>query len=344
MTPHDDNQDTRVRPLIGIILGDPVGIGPELIAKLLADPASQESGHAVLVADPWLWEEGQRIAGTRLDLPIIEHFAAAHEHSTPVLMPIDSISRDETRYGEANAAGGRSARQALTLCLDAAVKGDIEGICFGPLNKYAMKLGGMNFEDELGFFTDYLGVSDYTCEFNTFGRIWTSRISSHIPLKDAPSYVTRERILKATRLTDKSLRLAGIAEPRIAVAAFNPHGGENGTCGREEIDIISPTVQEAQAEGLTVSGPHPADTLFLKVRDGEYDAVVTMFHDQGQIAIKLLGFHEGVTVHGGLPVPITTPAHGTAYDIASSGKANLRPTLNAFNLVCQMAVSNRHSS
>lgn len=343
MTSSNDTQNSGDRPVIGIVLGDPGGIGPELIAKLLAEPTTQEAGHAVLVADPWLWEEGQRIAGTRLKLPIVENFAEVHQHATSVLMPIDSIAREETRYGEANAAGGRSARQALTQCLDAAVRGDIKGICFGPLNKYAMKLGGMNFEDELGFFADYLGVNDYTCEFNTFGNIWTSRISSHIPLKDAPSYVSRERILEATRLTDESLRLAGFAEPRIAVAAFNPHGGESGTCGREEIDIIAPAVEEALAEGISVSGPHPADTLFLKVRDGVYDAVVTMFHDQGQIAIKLLGFHEGVTVHGGLPVPITTPAHGTAYDIASLGEANLRPTHNAFKLACQMASSSRLS-
>lgn len=331
------------RPLIGLVLGDPGGIGPELIAKLLAAPETPESGRAVLVADPWLWEEGQRVAGTRLELPAVERFAEARDHATPVLLPIDSVAREDACYGEANAAGGRSARQALTHCLDAAVRGDIEGICFGPLNKYAMKLGGMHFEDELGFFADYLGVDDYTCEFNTLGSIWTSRISSHIPLKDVASYVSGERILAATRLTDKSLRLAGFAEPRIAVAAFNPHAGENGTCGSEEIEIIAPAVEAARAEGFQVSGPHPADTLFLKVRDGEYDAVVTMFHDQGQIAIKLLGFHEGVTVQGGLPVPITTPAHGTAYDIVGAGSANLNPTRNAFNLVCRMAVGNRPS-
>lgn len=343
MTSPNDTFRPGDRPLIGLVLGDPGGIGPELIAKLLAAPDTQASGRAILVADPWLWEEGQRIAGTRLELPIVERFAEAREHATPVLLPIDSIPREDARYGEANAAGGRSARQALTHCLDAAVRGDIDGICFGPLNKYAMKLGGMNFEDELGFFADYLGVDGYTCEFNTLGNIWTSRVSSHIPLKDAAAYVSRERILAATRLTDKSLRLAGFDEPRIAVAAFNPHAGENGTCGSEEIEIIAPAVEAARAEGFRISGPHPADTLFLKVRDGEYDAVVTMFHDQGQIAIKLLGFHEGVTVHGGLPVPITTPAHGTAYDIAGSGKANLRPTRNAFNLVCRMAASNQHS-
>lgn len=343
MTIPNDTHQSVDRPLIGLVLGDPGGIGPELIAKLLADPNTQESGQTVLVADPWLWEEGQRVAGTRLELPVIERFAEARKHTTPVLLPIDSVAREETRYAEANAAGGRSARQALTHCLDAAIRGDIEGICFGPLNKYAMKLGGMNFEDELGFFADYLGVDGYTCEFNTLGNIWTSRISSHIPLKDAPSYVSRERILAATRLTDKSLRLAGFATPRIAVAAFNPHAGENGTCGREEIDVIAPAVEEARAEGLPAAGPYPADTLFLKVRDGDYDAVVTMFHDQGQIAIKLLGFHEGVTVQGGLPIPIATPAHGTAYDIAGSGKANLNPTRNAFNLACRMAVGNRQA-
>ena len=127
-----------------------------------------------------------------------------------------------------------------------------------------------------------------------------------------------------------------MAAPRVAVAAFNPHGGEGGTCGREEIDIIAPAVRALNAEGLPIDGPFPADTIFLKARDGEYDAIVTMYHDQGQIAIKLLGFSQGVTVQGGLPIPITTPAHGTAYDIAGQGKANVGATAAAFAIACRM--------
>ena len=175
-----------------------------------------------------------------------------------------------------------------------------------------MKLGGLRHEDELHHFATYLGVTGYFCEFNTLGSLWTARVSSHVPLKDAVSYLSRERIVAATRLIHDSLRANGVDAPRIAVAAFNPHGGEGGTCGREEIDIIAPAVRDLQAMGVPAVGPFPADTIFLKARDGEFDAVVTMYHDQGQIAMKLMGFDRGVTVPGGLPIPIATPAHASS--------------------------------
>jgi 4-hydroxythreonine-4-phosphate dehydrogenase len=140
-------------------------------------------------------------------------------------------------------------------------------------------------------------------------------------------------------LIHEALLLAGFESPRVAVAAFNPHAGEGGTCGREEIDVIAPAVAQCQAEGYPVSGPYPADTLFIRARDGDFDAVVTMYHDQGQIAIKLLGFSQGVTVQGGLPIPITTPAHGTAFDIAGQGKARVGPTRNAFDIACRMGLA-----
>ena len=130
-----------------------------------------------------------------------------------------------------------------------------------------------------------------------------------------------------------------MARPRVAVAAFNPHGGDGGVCGREEIDIIAPAVAGLNAEGLDIAGPFPADTIFLKARDGLFDAIVTMYHDQGQIAIKLMGFSKGVTVQGGLPIPITTPAHGTAYDIAGQGRANVDATWQAFQIAIRMGRS-----
>jgi 4-hydroxythreonine-4-phosphate dehydrogenase len=204
-----------------------------------------------------------------------------------------------------------------------------------------MKLGGLKHEDELHHFAAYFGVTGYFCEFNTLGSLWTARVSSHVPLKDAASYVSRERIVAATRLIHASLRANGVDAPRVAVAAFNPHGGEGGTCGREEIDTIAPAVRELNDAGIPAQGPFPADTLFIKARDGEFDAVVTMYHDQGQIAIKLLGFSRGVTVQGGLPVAITTPAHGTAYDIAGLGRADVQATANAFAIACRMGRAQR---
>jgi len=226
--------------------------------------------------------------------------------------------------------------KVLDGCMDAALARDIDAICFAPLNKFAMKLGGMKHEDELHHFAKHLGVTGYFCEFNTLGRLWTSRVSSHIPLKDAASVLEKGRIKDAARLIYRSLQATGIEAPKVAVAGFNPHNGDGGTCGREEIDIIAPAVKELNDEGVPVAGPFPADTIFLKARDGEYEAIVTMYHDQGQIAIKLMGFSQGVTVQGGLPVPITTPAHGTAYDISGQGKANVDATANAFSIAVRM--------
>ncbi len=327
---------TDSQPLVAVTLGDPAGIGPELIARLFADAPLFADVHAVLVGDRWLWQEGQRVAGQSHELPEVADFADARQHDGPVFLPVDSVAEGAVGYAEETAAGGASVLSVLSRCLDAAQAGEVDAICFAPLNKFSMKKGGLAHEDELHFFAEKLGVTGYFCEFNTLGSLWTSRISSHIPLKDAASYVTEERIVAASRLIHDSLKLAGIEAPRVAVAAFNPHGGEGGTCGREEIEVIEPAVKQCQAEGYPVAGPFPADTIFLKARDGEYDAIVTMYHDQGQIAIKLLGFKQGVTVQGGLPIPITTPAHGTAFDIAGQGKADVGPTRNAFTIACRM--------
>ena len=260
---------------------------------------------------------------------------------TPALLAIDTLRPEQVHRGQAEAAGGRSVLAVLDRCMDAALAGEIDAICFAPLNKHAMKLGGLKHEDELHHFAEHLRVDGYFCEFNTLDGLWTSRISSHVPLKDVPKYLDKRRIVDAATLIYRSLLANGVAAPRVAVAAFNPHGGDGGTCGREEIDVIAPAVSELNAQGLAVVGPFPADTIFLKARDGELDAIVTMYHDQGQIAIKLMGFSRGVTVQGGLPIPITTPAHGTAYDIAGMGKANVDATANAFRIACRMGIAHR---
>jgi 4-hydroxythreonine-4-phosphate dehydrogenase len=324
------------QPVVAVILGDPAGIGPELVAKLFNEAQLFEGVHTVLLGDRWLWQEGQRVAGIHHQLPEISEFSQARQYAGPVFLPTNTVTEGDVNYAQETAAGGASVLALLTQCMDAALANEIDAICFAPLNKLSMKKGGLKYEDELHFFANYLGVKEYFCEFNTLGSLWTARISSHIPLKDAAGYVTEERIVAASRLIYDALQLAGTPEPRVVVAAFNPHAGEGGTCGREEIDVIIPAVEACRAQGYPVTGPLPADTLFIKARDGEFDAVITMYHDQGQIAIKLLGFMGGVTVQGGLPIPITTPAHGTAFDIAGQGKADVSSTQNAFLIACQM--------
>ncbi len=335
-------------PVVALTLGDPAGIGPELIARLLSRPEATQHANIVLVGDAWLWEEGQRIAGVQVATEPVAALAEVRGRTgtlRPAFLRKDTVAQADVHRSRAEAAGGRSVLQVLDLCMDAAQAGEIDAICFAPLNKQAMKLGGMRHEDELHHFAQYLGVQGYFCEFNTLGGLWTSRISSHVPLKDVTQYLSVERIEQAAELIYRSLRASGVAEPKVAIAALNPHGGDGGTCGREEVDIIAPAVQALQAREWPTPapfhGPFPADTIFLKAQAGEYQAIVTMYHDQGQIAIKLLGFSRGVTVQGGLPIPITTPAHGTAYDIAGQGKASVEATWQAFLIACRMGTAQR---
>lgn len=327
------------KPVVALTLGDPAGIGPELIARLLMKTEIVGQANVVVVGDPWLWEEGQRMVGQTIATTPVHSLAEVRTRSgtdTPAFLAVTTVSREQVRSGQADAHGGRSVLRVLERCMDAAMDRQIDAICFAPLNKHAMKLGGLQHEDELHHFAKHLGVNGYFCEFNTLGGLWTARVSSHVPLKDAATYLERSRIVDAATLIYRSLQANGVSQPRVAVAGFNPHNGDGGTCGREEIDIIEPAVRELNAAGLPVTGPFPADTIFLRARDGELDAIVTMYHDQGQIALKLMGFSQGVTVQGGLPIPITTPAHGTAYDIAGQGRASVDATANAFQIACRM--------
>ena len=336
--------NTQQKPVVALTLGDPAGIGAELIARLLARPQACEHANIVLVGDAWLWSEGQRVAGVSVPTQAVDSLAAVRcraDTRLPAWLAMDTVRPEQVTVGQAGAAGGASVLRVLNACMDAARDGEIDAICFAPLNKFAMKQGGLRHDDELHHFAQYLGVTGYFCEFNTLGELWTSRVSSHIQLKSAAAALSVDGIKAATRLIYRSLQANGIAEPRVAVAAFNPHGGDGGTCGREEIDIIAPAVQQLNEEGLAVQGPFPADTIFLKAQAGQFQAIVTMYHDQGQIAIKLLGFSRGVTVQGGLPIPITTPAHGTAYDIAGQGRANVDATWQAFLIACRMGASHR---
>jgi 4-hydroxythreonine-4-phosphate dehydrogenase len=330
------------RPVVAVTLGDPAGIGAELVARLLARRETQAQAKVVLVGDPWLWEEGQRVAGLEVATDRVASLAevrARADTGRPAFLPVQTVAREQVVRSKSDAAGGASVLQVLDRCMDAALARDVDAICFAPLNKQAMKMGGLRHEDELHHFAEYLGVTSYFCEFNTLDGLWTSRISSHVPLADVPKYITRERVIEAATLMVRSLQANGVAAPRVAVAGLNPHNGEGGTCGRQEIDVIEPAVRELNARGVPVSGPFSADTIFLKARDGAFDAIVTMYHDQGQIAIKLMGFSRGVTVQGGLPIPITTPAHGTAYDIAGQGKADVTATANAFAIAARMGTA-----
>lgn len=326
-----------MKPKVGIIPGDPSGIGPELVARLLDDDCA-ERADILLIGDRHVFELGQAQAGIYRELTEID---AAREDFREIpglaLHAMWTIVPEEVEVARSTEASGRGTLRSLDAALDLAGAGIVDAILFGPFNKASMHLAGIEHADELHYMAERLGATGYVSELNTLDGIWTSRVTSHVALKDVAASITGERIIEATRLIDGTLRRAGVARPRIAVAALNPHAGDGGNFGREEIEVIEPAVRELAESQMAVDGPWPSDTVFLKAKRGEVDAVVTMYHDQGQIALKLMGFDRGVTVQGGLPIPIATPAHGTAFDIAGQGLADPGAIRAAFGIACDMA-------
>jgi len=335
-----------MKPRIAMVLGDPAGIGPELIAKLLSEELVRSEAEILLIADKNEVEEGMRVAGCRFEYRSIQSLDNLPFGDVPLLYDFRGSSSGAFVRKQTSVVGGRYSLDTLKVALDLTTSGKTDAILFAPLNKTSLHLGGMTCSDELHWFAEQIGYTGTVCEINVMDDIWTSRVTSHMALKDVPQLITQERVIEAIRLIDSALKQSGKERPRIAVCGFNPHCGDNGNFGREEIDVIAPAVAKAQAAGFAAEGPFPADTIFLKVQGDrhEYDAVVTMYHDQGQIAIKLMGFSRGVSVQGGLPIPIATPAHGTAFDIASQGVANVGATLQAFKMACRMGKTRRLSN
>jgi len=322
-------------PTIALFAGDPAGIGHELVAKVLAAPDSLPPARIRVIAHDASLGEGARVAGVALDLPRASNARALPDEAVATL-DWEGAHAPAFAPGVASAANGAFMLSALSLALDLERRGEVDAVCFAPLNKAALRAGGMTQEDELRWFADILGYRGPCGEFNVLENLWTSRVTSHIALKDVASLLSPERIAESIALLDSGLRRAGNTAPRIGVCGLNPHNGDNGNFGREEIDVIAPGIALAATRGHIAQGPYPADTIFVRARNGAFDGVVTMYHDQGQIAMKLMGFERGVTVHGGLPVPITTPAHGTAYDIAGRGSANPQALRNALAIAARM--------
>ncbi|MEG5264782.1 4-hydroxythreonine-4-phosphate dehydrogenase PdxA [Pseudomonas sp. JDS28PS106] len=324
---------------IAMVLGDPAGIGPELIARLLGDPQVRSQANVILIADEGEMRRGMDIAGLEFPYrPVSSLDELAFSDDVPLFYDYRGETSGDFARSQASAQGGRYCLDTLKLAVESTASGRTDAVLFGPLNKTSLHMAGMAHNDELHWFAELLGFDGPFCEFNVMDNLWTSRVTSHVALSEVPAMITHDRVVQAIELIDTALKRNGLQRPRIGVCGLNPHNGDNGSFGREELDIIGPAVKTAQARGIAAEGPYPGDTIFLKVQGdaSAFDAVVTMYHDQGQIAIKLMGFSRGVTVQGGLPIPITTPAHGTAFDIAGQGKANVGAIRQAFGIACRM--------
>jgi 4-hydroxythreonine-4-phosphate dehydrogenase len=325
------------RPLIALAMGDPAGISPELTAKALALDDVRMAARIVVVGDRRVLEAGARVAGVAPDVAWRRDMSSLDAATRPLGIDLGNLDPEGVQRGVATRTGGEFALANFRTCLELAHAGRVDAVCFTPFNKSAMRAAHPGYDDEIGYSLEVLGLDVPASEFNILEGLWNARVTSHIPLAAVAAQLSRERVLEAIRLTDHALRNADFAPPRIAVAALNPHAGDGGNFGREEIDIIAPAIEAARREGIAADGPFPSDTVFVRARAGTFDAVVTMYHDQGQIAMKLLGFDRGVTLMGGFPFPICTAAHGTAYEIAGKGVANIGATRASLLLAARMA-------
>lgn len=324
------------------MLGDATGIGPELCARVLADRRLADAARLVVVGDARVLALGEQDAAVRVAFRAVAGPEEADwtRGEVPV---VDLANLDPARIerGKVSPESGRVTGETLAELVRLALAGRIDGIVFAPLNKGALHAGGFRFPDEHQLFAHLVGHRGYFSEMNVLDGMWMSRTTGHVSLRAALDQITGQRILEALALADRTMRGAGIASPRIAVAALNPHAGEGGLFGREEIEIIAPAVAEAAKRGIGCKGPFPADTIYLRAFAGEFDGVLAMYHDQGQIATKLKGFHRGVTVTTGLVTPFTTPAHGTAFDIVGKGVATTGALEQAVRLCARLAAAGK---
>ncbi|MHA1153789.1 MAG: 4-hydroxythreonine-4-phosphate dehydrogenase PdxA [Alphaproteobacteria bacterium] len=321
------------KPRIGLLLGDPCGIGPEVAAKLLARPDTVARAAVLVLGDREVFAAGQRTAGVTLDISE----ASGEVPEGPGFRHLDFVGREDCPPGQVRAQAGVHVLDLLRRGADLAAEGALDALVFAPLNKQAMAEGGLEQEDELRFLAEFLGCREHVGELNAIDGLWSSRVTSHIPISEVAAAITGPAIEAAAAILHHSLQGSGVAAPRLAISALNPHAGEGGRFGREEIEVIAPAVEGLRARGIDAIGPLPADTVFVRAQREGLHGVVSMFHDQCQIAMKLMGFNRGVTMLAGLPFPVVTAAHGTAFDIVGQGIANPEPMVRAFDMALCLA-------
>lgn len=344
-----------MRPLIGITLGDPAGIGPEITVKALADHPVSKKCCPLVIGDADVLKNAARIVGRPdLQINVIEKPAdGAYIPGCIDVIDVGAVDMDSLKLGEVSAMAGNAAFQYVKKVIELAMAGEVDGTVTNALNKEALNLAGHHYSGHTEIYADFTGTDKYTMML-AHKDLRVVHVSTHVSLREACDRVKKGRVLEVIKIADQACRDMGIARPRIGVAGLNPHCGENGLFGREEIEEIGPAIEAARAEGLCVDGPIPADTIFSKARGGWYDIVVAMYHDQGHIPLKVVGFVydqeaakwgavEGVNITLGLPIIRTSVDHGTAFDQAGSGNANELSLLNAIEYAVEFACGRQKS-
>ena len=324
---------------IAILLGDPSGIGPELVTRLLSEEITNKA-NIIVIGEKNILESGNKISGNSQNLKYVDSFDQINlNEGNKFFLDISNGKNHSYKLSECSKESGESVLSALNLALELAKKNKIHAINFGPFNKTSLKLGGNKYSDELHLMAEKLEVKNFFCEFNVIDNFWTARVTSHIPIKEVAQHITKENIMKPIKLINEVMELNGVKNPRIAIQALNPHA----EFGTEEKDEIIPAIEEAKKLGYNVDGPLPCDTSFVVAyKNKNHDCMVGMYHDALQSGLKAFGFDRGVTVQGGLTVPVTTTAHGSAFAIAGKNEANIDPILNSFKIALSMSKNKKN--
>lgn len=336
------------KPLLGITMGDPAGIGPEIAVKAFCRKDVHDICRPLLVGDAAVMEKAAAITGMPLAIrSVYDVGEASFTFGCMNVLDLKSMDAEQLQYGKVSAAAGNAAFDAVKKVIELAMQGKIDGTVTGPINKEAMNLAGHHFAGHTEIYAHFTDTKNYTMMLAE-GNLRVVHVSTHVSLRQACDLVKKERVLKMIRLADVACRKLGIDTPRVGVAGLNPHSGENGMFGWEEKDEIIPAIEEARREGISAEGPVPADTLFSKARGGMYDIVVAMYHDQGHIPLKLTGFRwnedkgrwesvSGVNITLGLPIIRSSVDHGTAFDVAGKGIATEESLVNAIEYAARLA-------
>ncbi len=327
------NQLKNTLPILGITMGDPAGVGPEIIVKALNEPRIAEICTPIVIGDASIMKRAVEIVGISMKVQSIKNIRDFHPLSGIItVLDQNSIMVDNLKMGSVSAMAGKAAYLAIEKVIDLALKNEIDGTVTAPLNKEALHKAGYTFSGHTEIYAHLTKTKDYTMMLAD-GKFRVTHVSTHVSLREACDRVKKERILTVIKLSNDVCRTLGILHPSIGVAGLNPHAGENGLFGREEIEEITPAIEQAIKLGIDAQGPIPPDSLFAKHNSGYYDIVVAMYHDQGHIPTKLVGFNfnketpekaslSGINITLGLPIIRTSVDHGTAFDLAGKGIAN----------------------
>lgn len=334
------------RPILGITMGDAAGVGPEIIVMALSREDIRGICRPLVIGDAATMEEAVEIVGfPNRVIALRKASDARFEAEVIEVLDLANIDLGKLTRGVVDPTNGRAAYEYVRRAIELALAGGIDAVVTAPLNKEAMNAAGCHYSGHTEILAELCETEDVAMML-VAGELRVSHVTTHVSLREACDLVKKERILKVIELTAGALKRMGIDRPTIAVAAMNPHAGEGGLFGREEIEEIEPAVEEAKRLGYHVTGPMPPDTIFFRAVKGreigrsQFDAVVAMYHDQGHIPIKLLGFFDGVNVTLGLPIVRTSVDHGTVFGKAGKGTANPASMVEAIKLAAKMVVFN----